>query len=44
MDDGNQRVEDAAERAELKRQAMKVHLETITTMIVLGAALYFLPI
>lgn len=44
MDAGTESVEDAAERAELRRQARKVHVETLITATVLTAAVYFLPL
>ena len=43
MDDGAHRITDRAELAEVRRQARKVHLETLAFAAILTALLVALP-
>ena len=44
MDGGEEKIGDANELAQIRRQALKVHIESLLLAAVLTAAAYFVPV
>ena len=43
MDSGSESIADDAERAQVRRQAMKVHAQSLATALALTALVFVLP-